>query len=150
MKLFKSKKAMAIGLAAALTVGVAGGAFAYFTSTGGGTGTASVGVSSAVTITGTSAVAAYPDGAAVDVTILVHNPGSGAQNVGNVTLASVDSDSALCDSSVPTVFTMADVPVGLIAAGATKTVHGSLQMHDTGSDQDACQGSGLTLNFTSN
>ena len=43
MKRFMNKKVVAIGLAAGITLGGAGAAFAYFTSTGNGTGSATVG-----------------------------------------------------------------------------------------------------------
>ena len=46
MKRFMNKKVVAIGLAAGLTLGAAGAAFAYFTTSGSGNGTATVGSTS--------------------------------------------------------------------------------------------------------
>ena len=54
MKRFMNKKVVAIGLAAGMTLGAAGAAFAYFTSTGTGNGTATAGSASQwnVSVTG--------------------------------------------------------------------------------------------------
>ena len=92
------------------------------------------------------------------MSVLVTNPGSSAQVVGSIHLASITPDAGhpTCDVSVgaPAVnaaFTMADIPVNTnLAAGASTTKTGSLQMNDTGVNQDSCQGATLTLNFTSN
>ncbi len=46
MKRFMNKKVVAIGLAAGMTLGAAGAAFAYFTTTGSGTGSATTGSAS--------------------------------------------------------------------------------------------------------
>ncbi len=54
MKRFMNKKVVAIGLAAGLTLGAAGAAFAYFTSTGTGTGSATTGTASQFTVTPTA------------------------------------------------------------------------------------------------
>jgi hypothetical protein len=149
MKKFTLKKKMIAGAAAAaLTLGVGGAAIAYFTANGAGTGSGSVGTSSAVTITGTAATPVTPDGATSLVNITVTNPGSGAQVVGSVHLASVDSSAALCDTSA---FTMADTAaVGSIAGGGSANTTGTLVMHDNLTNQNDCQGSTLTLHFTSN
>jgi hypothetical protein len=154
MKKFTLKKKMIAGAAAAaLTLGVGGAAVAFFTASGSGTGSGSVGTASNVTITGTAAVAVTPDGTTSPVSITVTNPGTGAQTVGAVSLASVTPDAghSTCVATVPTVFSMADTaPVGLIAGGASASTTSTLVMHDTGLNQDPCQGATLTLGFTSN
>lgn len=50
IKRFMSKKVVAIGLAAGVTLGIGGAAFAYFTAGGTGTGSATTGSSSAMTL----------------------------------------------------------------------------------------------------
>jgi hypothetical protein len=156
-KLFGTKRAMvAVGLTAAVAVGLAGSAFAYFTASGSGSGSASVGSSSAITLDGTITGDLYPGGTAAGVSVLVTNPGSGSQHVGSVHLASIaaDADHGACDTSITgahPAFTMSDITVNqLLAGGATATVNGSLQMNDTGASQNACQGAALTLTFSSN
>ena len=84
MKRFMNKKVVAIGLAAGITLGAAGAAFAYFTATGSGTGTGSVGLASnwsvgPVVLAGTTI---YPgQGANAVVSDTVKNVGSGNQNL---------------------------------------------------------------------
>ena len=140
------------------------GAYAYFTASGSGTGTASVGNASNINLAGTITGTLYPAGAPASVSVHVANPGSGAQHVGNVTLASITTDAghATCDLSVSGVnaaFTMADITVnatlakdnGVAGSGPDETdVTGSLQMNDTGTSQNTCQGAPLTLHFSSN
>ncbi len=54
MKRFMNKKVAVIGLASALALGIAGGAFAYFTSTGTSSGTGSVGTATDWSVTNVS------------------------------------------------------------------------------------------------
>jgi hypothetical protein len=150
-KVFSTKRGLvAVGLTAALAVGLAGTAFAYFTANGSGSGSASVGSSTAVTLDGTITGDLYPGGAPAAVSVKVTNPGSGSQHVGSVHLVSVaaDADHSDCDTSA---FSMSDITVDqLLASGANTTVNGSLSMSDTGVSQNACQGAALTLTFSSN
>ena len=156
-KLFGTKRALvAAGLTAAVGVGLAGSAFAYFTANGSGSGAATVGSASAITLDGTITGDLYPGGAPAAVSVKVTNPGSGSQHVGSVHLVSIAADAghAACDTSVSgttPAFTMSDISVnGLVAGGANTTVSGSLQMNDTGVSQNACQGAALTLTLSSN
>ena len=150
-KVFSTKRGLvAVGLTAALAVGLAGTAFAYFTASGSGSGTASVGSSGAITLDGTITGNLYPGGTAAAVSVKVTNTGSGSQHVGDVHLASIaaDANHSGCDTSA---FSMSDISVNqLLASGANTTVAGSLQMNDTGVSQNACQGAALTLTFSSN
>ncbi len=148
MKKFLTKKTAAILAVLAVAVIGAFGAFAYFTADGSGTGSASVGDASAIQLSGSVAQNLYPDGPGRDVTIVVTNPGTGAQFVDEVALDGVDASNGGCDTSV---FHMANVPVGAdLAPGASTTVHGTLFMDDNGDNQDDCQGNSLTLNLSSN
>ena len=155
-KFLHTKKAVALGVIAALAVAV--GAYAYFTTSGSGTGEASVGNASEVSLVGLITGTLYPGGAPADVSVLVTNTGSGSQNVDKVHLDSIDSDKPGCDVSVDgtnPAFTMGDIDVStdLTKSGTdgdhvTKT--GTLQMNDTNANQDACQGANLTLHLSSN
>jgi len=79
------------GLVATLALG--GIAYAYFTNSGGGTGSASVGTLDLDSAQRHHHRRGLPRRPAADVTIVVKNNGSGAQHVGEVSLASVDSNS---------------------------------------------------------
>jgi hypothetical protein len=154
---FSKKRVVVLGAIATLAMG--GLAFAFFTNTGAGTGSASVGASSEITLAGTITGTLYPAGAPAGVSVLVTNPGSGSQHVGNVKLASISTDVAhsTCDTSVGgtnPAFSMADITLDTVltrsgTAADHTTVTGSLTMNDTGVSQDGCQNAPLTLHFTS-
>jgi len=124
MKFIKSKKGIAALIAAVVAVGaITFGAYAYFTASGSGTGSATVGSASNIVLTGTITGTLYPNGAPASVSVHAANPGSGSQNVGPVTLASITTDAAhsTCDLSVgpgpANAFTMPDTAaVGLLTA----------------------------------
>lgn len=135
----------------------AGVAIAYFTNLGSGTGTATVGSSANVVLHGTVGGSLYP-GASSTVSFTVDNPSPGSELVNKISLASITPDAG--HSGCSTVisggnpdFTMADVTVNQSfpsGNGQAVTATGTLLMHETGVNQDACQGATLTLNLTSN
>jgi hypothetical protein len=152
MKRFMNKKVAAIGLAAGLTLGAAGAAFAYFTSSGTGGGSAQVGTATNdIVVTGTETTPVFPGGATGTVTFTVANSGANPEHLTNIHFVSASASG--CSEALGD-FSMADVPVGTdgtIAAGATAqtiTETGTLVMGDTGLDQSACEGKTLTLSFT--
>jgi hypothetical protein len=153
MKLLRNRKLIALLATLALaTTAVAG--YAYFTAAGAGTGTAAVGSSSTFTVHGDVTGNLYPAGPALTVPVTVTNTSTGAQKVGTVTLDSITTTQAGCDTSLNgtnSAFTFVN-PVTInqdLAAGATSTaVNGSLQMNDTGVSQDNCQGAPLVLHFS--
>jgi hypothetical protein len=146
MMRFTRKKLVAIA-AGTLTLGLGVGAYAYFTAPGSGTGTASVGTSSNIELSATTASTLWPS-TSTDVTITVHNPGSGAQHVDTVKLDSVDTGALGCAGSD---FTMPDVAVNTtLAADGSVIKHGTLTMANATSSQNPCKGASLTLNLSSN
>jgi hypothetical protein len=155
VKLFATKKALVLLVIAGIAVAASVGAYAYFTSSASGTGTATVGTSSALTLHGTvSGDELYPGDTTGDtVTFTVDNPSKGKQQLGTISLASIDVDSghSACPHVVGTDFSMADVAVNTsYAPGNTQSVTptGTLKMLDDG-NQDACKGASLTLHFSS-
>ena len=154
MRHFTKKRAVILGIVAAMAFSAA--AVAYFTTGGSGTGSATVGTSSAALITQTNTLGALYPTTSQPVNLSIKNTGSGSQFVNQVHLDSIAADAghASCDvssSGANAAFTMADVAVGeTIAAGATVSKSGSLAMNDTGVNQDSCQGATLTLTFSSN
>jgi hypothetical protein len=154
MRFFTKKRAVILGIVAAMAFSAA--AVAYFTTGGSGTGSATVGTSSSALITQSNTLAALYPTTSQAVNLDIKNTGSGSQFVGAVHLDSITADAghSSCDvssSGLNAAFTMADVPVNAtLAAGATTSKVGSLAMNDTGVIQDSCQGATLTLTFSSN
>jgi hypothetical protein len=155
MKLRKlSKRAAYITSAAIAVLLVAGIAFAYFTSTGSGTGSATVGsAANDITVTGTGGSDLYPGGPGVTVSFTASNGSDFNQKLSNIQLVSVSGPGG-CDTTVPTVFHMADVAVGADgnlapnASSVALTETGMLYMEDNGANQDPCQGGSLMLTFS--
>jgi hypothetical protein len=161
MKLFKSKKAVAVGITAGLALGVAGGAFAYFTTSGSGTGNASVGTDTALVINQDSITySSAPDdnlypGTSATVTFTVDNPSSGHQFLDTISVTSVTSDQAGCDSTTePTWFDISDTDVvqADYAPGNGQAVTGDLTVgfNNQNVSQDVCKGATLTFHYASN
>jgi hypothetical protein len=91
MKRFMNKKVAAIGLASALALGIAGGAFAFFTSSGAGNGTASVGTTgSNIAVEGTSTPALTPGNSAT-VTFTAYNYAAYNQAISNIHVTGVSA-----------------------------------------------------------
>lgn len=151
----KSRKRTIASLTVVAVLGIAGAAIAYFTTTGSGTGTAGVGTSAALTITQTGAVSNLSPGAAAQpVAYTITNSSSGGQNLGIVsaTVASVTPvGSNTCATSNFTT-TPATTAVGTIAGGATFTsttaTQPTVQMTETGTNQNGCQGATVNLTLT--
>jgi hypothetical protein len=145
-----TKKRVILLAVVALAVGIGTSAFAYFTTGGSGNGSATVGSSTAITLSATTTGNPTPNGATGDVDITVHNGGSGAQYVNQVTVGAITDADTNCDTSA---FSVAPNPITVgqtIAAGADVHVHTTLSMADNGLNQDACQGDSLSLALTSN
>jgi hypothetical protein len=154
MRHFTKKRAVILGVVAALAITSV--AVAYFTTGGSGSGSATVGSASTALITQTNTLGALYPSTSQAVNLDIKNTGTGSQFVNAVHLDSITADAghASCDvssSGANAAFTMADVAVGeTLAAGATTSKSGSLAMNDTGVSQDSCQGATLTLHFSSN
>jgi hypothetical protein len=161
MKLFKGKKRMlAAGLAAALAAGAGGAAFAYFTTSGSGSGNASVGTSTALVINQDSLT--YSNGAnllpgtSATATFTADNPSTGHQLLDTISVTSITSDKALCNTTDnPSWFDISDTNVvnADYAPGNGQAVTGDLTVtfvNDTLASQDACKGAALTINYASN
>jgi hypothetical protein len=157
MAKFVRRKGVLIPVSVIVGLVVAGVAVAYFTSTGSGTGTATVGSSSNLTLHGTVAGSLYP-GASSTVTFTVDNPSPGSEYLNAVHLESITPDAGHSGCSTVITggnpdFTMADVSAAQNfphGNGQAVTATGTLTMHETGVNQNACQGATLTLNLTSN
>ncbi|MCW3040951.1 MAG: hypothetical protein JWM31_2856 [Solirubrobacterales bacterium] len=142
---FINKRSVVV-LAVLAALGISAGAYAYFTSTGTGTGSATVGSASPIVITqtGTPPAGLYPGTATQAVTIAIKNNGSAAQRVGTVTTTVTPAASGCLatDFVVPDFIVNATIP-----AGGTQNAASTIQLKETGVNQDACQGTELALAF---
>jgi hypothetical protein len=172
MKL-RTKIAIGATLGAAVLAG-GGMAFAYFTSTGTGTGSALVGSATSWTVgeSGTpTGGPLYPDagigGANVQTdSYTVHNGGHGSQSLASVVVSVANSDgsawSAQANAGLPAC-TAADFSVGGQAVGTawtdsslagdfisgqSKTGAVTIEMIDSGKNQNNCQGVVVPLYFS--
>jgi hypothetical protein len=145
-----TKKRVILLAVVALAIGIGTSAFAYFTASGSGNGSATVGSSTAITLSATTTGNPTPGGATGDVDITVHNGGSSAQYVDQVTVGAITDTDATC---VTSAFSVSPNPISVaqsIPAGGDVHVHTTLSMAETGLNQDACQGDSLNLALSSN
>jgi hypothetical protein len=109
------------------------------------------------TITQTNTISGLtPGGGSKTVAFSIANAaGNGAQNLGAVTVSNIAVDSAHATAGCLAAWFSANSPtsaVGTIADGATYTstssTQPSVQMNDSGGNQDPCQGATLTLTLS--
>jgi hypothetical protein len=147
-RLFTTRRLIALAVAA-VAVGLGGGAFAYFSSTGSGTGTATVGSSTVIQLSSPNVGTLYPGGPAVPVTVTIHNPSAGNEYVGTVSGDVADGGSG--NTCLGAWFAVAPIVYDTdVAAGTSPTAGTTVTMNDSGTNQDACQGATLTINWSSN
>ena len=136
MKRFRSisrtKKIVAVGATAALTLGIAGAAFAYFTASGSGTGTAYVGSPTPWTVAvhldaGSNGVYLYPGTGVETLDFTILNSGGGPQALTSVTAAPTTDSSGLVQSGSP----LADIG-GCYASWFPVTFNGALTNGNSG------------------
>lgn len=146
MKKFLTKKVV-VSLSVIAVLATAVAAYAYFTSSGSGTGSASVGSSSEIALSGSTVSDLFPGGADVPVTVTLDNSaGGGNEHIG--TVSGTVEDNGLCLGSW---FVVDDINYdATLDAGATDTADTNVRMTDTGTDQDACQGKTMTIDWSSN
>jgi len=154
------KKLVAAGLVAALTLGIAGAAFAYFTATGSGTGNATTGTATPWTVTAAPATGMmFPGGGVSTVPFTVTNPNAGALTYTTLTAAvPADTDGNITSGGAPVVGCLASwftavagtpsVGPGSIAGGGSFTVAVAVMMGDSGTNQDPCQGATPDVTLT--
>lgn len=166
-KFLTTKKGMALGVIAALVV--AASAYAYFTSTvASGTGTATAGTTAAnITATVTNVPNALNPGAGTQpANITLSNDSSTEQaRVASYTLAVTDVTKGVDSNNKPISITADCATSNFTAVGgsvdsakqllATKgstgdhvDVTGTVQMNETGLNQDKCQGATVVLTAT--
>ena len=148
------KRVAIIGTVAAVALSGTGVAYSYWTSTGTGAGSATAGTSVAWVITdqATTGGALSPDGPTQTASFTVRNDGTGVQNLTQVVVSIKNSngtawapvggctaaDFSLGGLAVNTPVTLAvGAPVAAGAKSAQQDV--TIQMVETGSNQDGCK-----------
>ncbi len=136
-------------------LGLAGGAYAFWTAAGTGSVSGDANDGGTITLSGTIEADTSAPGVDANVEFTASNPTTSAITVGTVKLRvlipiTVDAGHAACDLDD---FSMADVVQGeVVAAGAVAHSlddDGTLVFDDTGVNQDACKGATLTLHLIS-
>lgn len=145
--------ASVIGLVAAV------GAYAYWTQGGTGTGSATAGTTSAITVNQTSTASGlYPGGTATALSGNFTNPNSSAVTISSITASVSSVSNGTSDGSKPAC-TAADFSIGG-SVGATTVPAGpgtvgswsglTIQLLNTGSNQDNCKGATANISYTAN
>ncbi len=144
---------VACAVAVAVTVGLA---FAYWTAGGTGSGSASTGTAASVTVNQTvSPTGLYPGGAAA-LSGNFNNPNSGSVYVAAVTAAvtafSVQADNTkpACTQANFSITGTASVNAEIAAGNGVGSWSGlTLNMSDTGTNQDNCKNITVPITYTS-
>jgi hypothetical protein len=154
-----SKKLAALTITAVAAVGIAGGAFAYWSTTGSGTGTVTAATSNGrVTLHGSidvSGHAPYPGGSN-DVTFTADNASAtdlrvgtiSLLDVGGVTVDTAHSSCVVSDFSMDPV----DSDTTVLAGETGQAIDGTGSLvfaNDSDTSQDGCKGAVITLHLQS-
>jgi hypothetical protein len=148
---FSKKALVATGTGAVLAMAIGGLALAYWTTSGNGSGTATAGTSSAfaVTVDSVNLSNLSPGGPIDTLNFHVKNNNTGVQNLSAVAAAVANTDnspwtSGTCSAADFLVGTPA-FTAGDIASGATVDGTVTIQMIDTGFNQDNCKSVSVPL-----
>ncbi len=171
-KLYMTKKVVVVGAAVALTLGISGAAFAFFTQQGTGTGSGVVGQAGTFVITSASPSGyLYPDTAGSNANVestdyTVTNSGHGNAQLNQVTISVATSSGGTWTYTDPAgdpACTAADFSIdgatpgtpfvdtsqaGTYAGGQAQTGSFTLEMIDNGKNQNSCEGLTVPIYFT--
>lgn len=153
LQLTKKRKIVATAVVALALLGVASGAFAYWTNAGSGTGSASTGTTSSITVNQTSTVSGLAPGlAAQALSGNFDNPNSGPVYVASVTAVVSSTDKVGCGATDYTIAGTATVAASVAAGTAVGSWSGlTIQFNNkAGTNQDACKGAAVTITYTAN
>jgi Camelysin metallo-endopeptidase len=150
MKKFTLKKKMIAGAAAgALVLGVAGGAFAFWTQNGSGPGSASTGTTTGITVNEVvSASNLYPGGPAQSLSGDFTSTNPGTVSIGAVT-ASLGTLPSGCVAADFTIDNSASTNSGTVASGTHQGAWSgiTIKMNNTAANQDGCKSSTIPLAY---
>jgi hypothetical protein len=135
----------------AAVIAVSGVAYAFWTATGSGAGTVQAGTPSTLTVNQTSTITGlYPGGPAQALSGNFDNPNAYSVYVTSVTasVSSISGNPGTCATTNFVVAGTSNVP-GLVPAGTGKGAWSGLtvQLVETGSNQDGCKGATVHLAY---
>ena len=146
-----------VGVVAVCAFAIAGVAYAYWTSSGSGTGSASTSAPDVITVNQTSTVSGlYPGGPAQPLSGNFDNPNPGSIFVGSISATISGVTGPNIGTGTPCtaadyqlngfpVTVNAQIPSG---SGVGAWSGGSLQLLNTGSNQNGCKGATVTISYT--
>jgi hypothetical protein len=155
----RKKRSIVIALVAALALSA--GAYAYWTQSGSGTGSASTGSGTGITVNQTSVVSDLSPGStpqALSGTFTNLNAGTVQVASVTATLASVTGgaggtpECTIADYQInnPTTTTISGGGVIASGTGVGSWSGPTIQMLDSGTNQDACKGATVNVSYSSN
>jgi len=153
-RIIKSRRALVLGIVAAL--GIAAAAFAYWTTSGSGTGTAGTGDAAAVTVTQVGSISGLvPGSAAQAVDFKITNGKTTPQYVTSVSVSidsikNADNTTATgCSASDFTIVQPTVINRDLAAGDTSFSPSGAtIAMKDLSTNQDACKNVTVNLAFS--
>ena len=147
----------AVVAAGAVLLVAAAGAYAYWTTTGSGTGSAADGTTVAITVNQTSVITGlYPGGPAAALSGNFDNTNPGAVRVGTVTASLVDVTGSVGTPACTIADFQQNNPAASVNAeivsgnGVGAWSGPSVQLLNSGTNQDACKNASVNLSYTSN
>ena len=157
--MFTGKRKL-IALSAVGVLAIAAIAFAYWTTSGSGSGSATAGSDAGVTVSGDPSDGIYPGGSVPVTTTVTNSSSTQAQQVGNLHVAiSIDSTHA-DDGCEASWFTYKADSEGSgdsnphtvaldteLAPSGSEAVDGQVFMAESGTNQDACKGATINLDY---
>lgn len=149
MSLRFKRKAVAVGLASAVSLATGVAAFAYWSTTGSGTGAASTTAGESITITQTNTVADLEPGQTTPDQLLGTLTVSNGRYayVGAITPTVTGTSNAGCTSSDFTV--MPSTYNAEVMGSASGVTLGTIAFNDTTANQDACKNATVYLSYSS-
>jgi hypothetical protein len=151
MKLFKSKKAVAVGLTAGLALGLSGAAFGVWSTSGNGSGTAQALTAVAVTVNPvTGAADLYPGGPAGALYLTITNNNPYAVTITSVTGGTITSNNPTACPSANVSLTgspwTTSFVVGANSTSSTDTIPAAVLLSHGA--PDGCQGATFNVPVT--
>jgi hypothetical protein len=156
--MFRTHKKLSIAVGLIAVLALSAGAYAYWTQQGSGTGSAATGTIVGITIVQTSApTGLYPGGPTAPLSGTFTNTNSGPVYVNDVTTTGISSVTGPnIDASHPCTaddFTLggtASIDAEVLADDTSTWSGLTIQMVNSGTNQDGCKGATVNITYTSN
>lgn len=147
-----SKRTMTVAATTAAALTAAGIAYAYYAGNiaGTGVGTATPAANTSVNITFAGSSISMAPGQSATTTVTFTNPNAWAVNypAKTVSVSTVAGPAGCLTNAVAQLSGSANLPAGVLAAGATRTLDIVVSMADSmDTDQTACAGQPLTVTY---